>query len=68
MTLTDYYEKLPKLVAPKTDFVRRVATRCGVETGTVRFWIKGRSKPCNPEHLSILSEETGIPAEDLFQK
>lgn len=68
MTLSSYYEKLPKATAPKTDFVKKVAERCGVDIGTVRFWIKGRSKPSRLEHLDILAEETGLHAEELFQK
>jgi len=68
MTLTDYYEKLPTLVAPKTEFVTRVASRCGVNLATARLWVKGKTKPGNQEHFDILAEETGIDKENLFSK
>jgi len=67
MVLTSYYDGLPKLSAPKTDFVRELARRCGVIEPTVRLWIKGDSKPNNPEHIKILSELTGIPEQKLFE-
>jgi transcriptional regulator with XRE-family HTH domain len=66
MTLQSYYEALPKAVAPKTEFVERIAKKCGVRTNTVRFWVKGITRPSNPEHLEILAEETGIEVEELF--
>jgi hypothetical protein len=67
MNLSDYYESLPKPVAPKTDFIKRIASLCNVDDQTVRFWIKKSTKPNNPNHLDILSEETGIPVEKLFE-
>jgi hypothetical protein len=68
MNLTDYYEQLPGAVAPKTEFVGRVAKRCQVNEATVRLWVKGKSKPCNLEWLDILAEETGLNKENLFEK
>lgn len=68
MTLADYYNSLPKPVHPKTDFVREIASVCGVDPYTVRLWISGRTKPGNPEHVKILSEKTGIESENLWEK
>lgn len=66
-TLSDYYESLPPATAPKTEFVKRIAERTGKEEATVRLWIKGKTKPDDPKHWGILSEETGIPVENLFR-
>jgi len=68
MNLTNYYEQLPTAKAPKTEFVSRAAKRCNVNEATVRLWVKGKSKPNNPEHFDILAEETGIDKENLFAK
>lgn len=66
LVLKNYYDSLPKRTAPKTIFIREVAARCGIVENTVRYWIKGESKPVNPEHLKVLSELTGIEEERLF--
>jgi len=66
MTLTSFYEELPNAAAPKTEFVKKVADRCGLDAGTVRLWVKGKTKPGKREYLAILSEETGIEIEKLF--
>lgn len=68
LNLTSYYKNLPRAVAPKTDFVTRVAGRCNVNEQTVRTWVAGSNKPSNPEYIKILVEETGISAEKLFEK
>ncbi len=65
-TLSDFYENLPKATSPKTEFIRKVAGRCDLEEATVRLWVKDKTKPSNPEHLQILSEESGIPVTQLF--
>lgn len=65
-TLKSFYEMLPNAAAPKTEFVKKVADRCGLDSGTVRLWVKGKTKPGKPEFLIILSEETGIEIEKLF--
>ena len=66
LTLAGYYKNLPGPTAPKTDFVTRVAKRCKVGTETVRAWIRGTRKPINPKYEKILSEESGIPVENLW--
>jgi len=66
--LENYYEQLPALNAPKTEFVSRVAKLCGVNEATVRMWVKGKYKPCNPNCIDIIAKETGIEKEDLFAK
>ena len=68
MNLTSYYKSLPRAVAPKTDFVSRVASRCDVNEQTVRTWVAGTNKPSNPKYIEILVEETGIPADKLFER
>jgi len=67
MTLTGYYEGLPTATAPKTEFVKKIAEKCNVNEATVRLWVKGKTKPDNPDHVEILSIETGIEKEELFQ-
>ncbi len=66
ITLKGYYEKLPKATHPKSDFLINVASRCGVTVQAVRNWIKYGMKPNNPEHVAILSEMTGIDANNLW--
>lgn len=66
MTLTSYYEKLPKPTPPKTAFLRKIAERCGVDVYTVRLWVSGTTQPRDEAHRDIISEETGIPKEELF--
>lgn len=68
MTLEKFYENLSSPTPPKTEFVDRVAKKCGLKTPTVRLWVKGKTKPSNEDHLRILSEETGIAIENLFAK
>lgn len=67
-TLFDFYENLPKATSPKTEFIRKVAERCDLEEGTVRLWVKDKTKPKDPKHLEILSEETNIPVNKLFEQ
>jgi hypothetical protein len=67
-TLSVFYENLPKANSPKTDFIRRISERCNLEEATVRLWVKDKTKPSNPEHLQILSEESGIPVNQLFSR
>ena len=64
--LTDYYEGLPPTYAPKTQFIKRVAERCGLAEQTVRLWVKGKYNPSEPKYLEVLEEETGISRENLF--
>lgn len=67
ITLEGYYEGLEIATYPKTEFVNRIAFLTGATTSTVRNWIKGRTKPDKPEHIQILSEQTGIPVEELWK-
>ena len=66
MTLIEYYNKLPSSISPKTDFIKKAAKLCNVETATVRNWIMGRRKPMNPEHVKILALITNLKEEELF--
>lgn len=68
MTLKGYYERLESATYPKTEFVNRVAFRTGATASTVRNWIAGRTKPEKPEHIQVLVEVTGIPAEELWME
>ena len=64
MTFSDYFDAIPKF--PKKDFVKRVMEDCEVSEATVYNWTTNRSKPQKASHYRILSEITGIPAENLF--
>lgn len=66
MNLSEYYEKLPRVISPKTMFIEQVAAQCGVKDDSVRNWIKGRTLPSNKRHLKILSDITKIPENELF--
>jgi len=66
--LKTFYKNLPRAVAPKTDFVERVALQCNVNEQTVRTWVAGTNKPSDPAYIEILVKETGIAAENLFEK
>lgn len=66
MTLRGYYESLPDATCPKTDFINEIASRTGVTSSTVRNWIFYGMKPANENHIGILVEVTGIPAESLW--
>ncbi len=64
LTLSGYYENIPTF--PKKDFIDKICERCEVNENTARNWIANRSKPQKASHYRILSELTGIPAENLF--
>ena len=66
MTLNEYYMNLPTQRSPKTDFIRKIAGLCDVETATVRNWVMGRRKPVNPEHIKIICKVTHLKEEELF--
>lgn len=66
MTLKDYYLNLPNSKHPKTDFLNEITSRTGVSFNTARNWVRYGMKPNNHEHISVLSEITGIPTKDLW--
>lgn len=66
MTLRGYYESLPDATCPKTDFINEIASRTGVTSSTVRNWIFYGMKPANENHIGVLVEVTGIPADKLW--
>lgn len=66
MNLKAYYQSFPEPVAPKTEFIRKIARICDVGEPTVRLWVAGTTKPSNQEHVVILSRESGIPVNELF--
>lgn len=66
--LRELYENLPKPTSPKTEWVHRCARFVGVSTGSVRGWVMGRNEPQKEEHLELLSEFTGIPKTELFNR
>ena len=66
MTLRGYYVSLPDATCPKTDFINEIASRTGVTSSTVRNWIFYGMKPANENHIGVLVEVTGIPADKLW--
>lgn len=66
MTLRGYYENLPDATCPKTDFINEVASKTGVTSTTVRNWIFYGMKPANENHINVLVDVTGIPANELW--
>lgn len=59
---------IPKVSAPRKDFISQVMERCGVSEQTVRNWCIYGMKPINSQHIKVLSELTGIKEEDLWQE
>lgn len=68
MTLKGYYKNLPESTHPKTEFINEITRRTGVSFTAARNWVVYGMKPNNPEHISVLSEITGISPEDLWSK
>ena len=66
ITLRGYYKNLPEPTFPKRDFIQKIATECNVTLATANNWVKYGIRPNNPNHIRILSEITGIPAENLW--
>ncbi len=62
-----FYNDLPErnVVAPKANFIRRIADLCLVTPQTVRMWLYGQQKPDSLKR-SIIAKETGIPENELF--
>lgn len=61
-----YYQNLPDSTHPKTEFINEIAKKTGVSSTAVRNWIMYGMKPNKPEHISVLSEITGISPENLW--
>lgn len=61
------YDALPPRsnVAPKSDFVREMASLCKVHTATVRCWLAGTQRP-DALRTSILAKRLGVPEDELF--
>ncbi len=68
MTLQSYYEGLPDAEFPKTNFINTIVSKTGVSAVTVRNWIFYGMKPANENHIGVLVEITGIPADKLWEK
>lgn len=67
ITLSGYYENLPKSSYPKKEFIQRIMTECDVSFTTARNWTKGNTKPAFEWQIEKLSEITGISREQLWQ-
>lgn len=66
-TLQDFYESLPPQNSPKSDFLQKVMSECGVSFTTAMNWVKNKVRPSSAEYLDKLSSLTGIPKESLFR-
>lgn len=70
ITLRDYYKNLPEAneIAPRKLLVKRIAERCSVPESTARSWFSFGVKPRENKDaiIAILSEETGIAPEDMW--
>lgn len=62
MKLIEFYDQSRE----KYKFAVRVQRRAGVSLNTVLNWCKGYTKPSDEQNVKILSEESGIPVEELF--
>lgn len=68
ITLRDYYLSLPKakVIAPRKDFLERIASKCEVTISTARNWVMYGMKPQKPSHVEVIAHETGLSADQLF--
>ncbi len=67
LTLADYYQAIPDIrITPRFQFLEKIMEKCEVNESTARNWVAMRSRPQKESHYRILSELTGIPAENLF--
>ena len=66
-TFRKIYDNLPaqKVVAPKTEWIKRMADICKVHPTTVRCWLAGTQKP-DALRISLLSKELGVAENELF--
>lgn len=64
MNLKTYYKSRKK----KYEFASRVAERCEVSLTAVLNWCNFYSTPSDEAKIQILSEESGIPVDDLFNR
>lgn len=61
------YDRLPekKSIAPKSEWIRKIADLCKVHPTTVRCWLAGTQRP-DALRTSIISKELGVPENELF--
>ncbi|MBQ7750557.1 MAG: helix-turn-helix transcriptional regulator [Bacteroidales bacterium] len=66
--LRKIYDALParEHIAPKKDFINRLAKLTKVHPQTVKGWIYGSYTP-DSLRQELISKELGIPVEELFQ-
>lgn len=64
ITLRSYYDSLPHY--ERRSLVHLLCQKLEVSEATAYNWIMGRNKPIKASYFRILSEITGIPAENLF--
>lgn len=71
ITLRDYYKSLPEAndIAPRKRLVKRISERCKVPESTARSWLSFGVKPRENKEfvIAVLSEETGIQPEDMWE-
>lgn len=68
MTLKEHYQRLKakeRPPHPARQFVLDIAAKTGKTPKTIQQWICGIYLP-SKESMLIISEETGIPPEELF--
>lgn len=63
----EIYDELPERtqVAPKTEWIKRIANICYVHPTTVRCWLAGTQKP-DALRQQLISNELNVPVERLF--
>lgn len=68
MTLKEHYQRLKEKERPPhpaRQFILNIAAKTGKTPKTIQQWICGIYLPSR-ESILIISEETGIPPEELF--
>ena len=63
----EMYDQLPESthVAPKTEWIKKIAQICLVHPTTVRCWLAGTQQP-DALKKKLISDELKVPVEQLF--
>ena len=68
MTFKEFYQQLRAMerpLHPARQFILTLSQKTGKTPKTIQQWMSGVYTP-SPESKLIISEETGIPIEELF--
>lgn len=67
-TLKDWYQNLPQVTYPKLEVVKHLMRETGKSESCVKKWLLGNNTPSDSRDRELLSQVSGIPVENLFNK